>query len=84
MSTHDFEINIGDQAVALRKRGSRHLRTANILGREVDAEGVERIWLDRIVLAPFESIEASAGWSATGAVSTVLYRTTAHQQAPQA
>ncbi|MGH8465673.1 MAG: hypothetical protein ACRER5_16140 [Pseudomonas sp.] len=74
MSKNAFDINIGDQAVALRKRGSRHLRTANILGREVDAEGVERIWLDRIVLAPYESIDEAAGWGFTGAVSTVLYR----------
>ncbi|OGU23762.1 MAG: hypothetical protein A2580_17925 [Hydrogenophilales bacterium RIFOXYD1_FULL_62_11] len=74
MSKNDLHLSVGDQAVAVRPHGSRFVRTAAILGRETSPEGVERIWLDRIIAAPFETLIHPDGWEASGAVSTVLER----------
>lgn len=67
-------VSLGDEQVTLHIRGSRHVRTARILGREVDPQGVERVWLDRVVLARHEFDQLKDGWSGTGAISTVLER----------
>jgi len=45
-------------------------RVAKVLGREV-REGIETIWLDRLLHEPNEEFE---GWVVGGAISTVLRR----------
>lgn len=74
-----IDVQLGENAIALGVQGSRHIRTAHVLGRETDADGVERIWLDRVLLAPHEFEALSDGWTGTGAVSTVLFRSTGQQ-----
>lgn len=64
----EYEVEFeGDTAVLLR--GRRRKRTARVLGRECGSDGIERVWLDRLVIGPGESIN---GWSHSGAVSSVL------------
>ncbi len=78
MSKHKtIGVSLGDGHATLQIRGSRHVRTARILGREVDGEGVERVWLDRTVLALHEFDQLKDGWIGTGAISTVLERPSA-------
>lgn len=72
-----IHASLGDDSIALKVDGSRHIRTARILGREVDSEGIERVWLDRVLLDRSEFDSISDGWKGTGAISTVLYRTAA-------
>lgn len=67
-------VLLGEGNVTLRIKGSRHVRTARVLGHETDVEGVERIWLDRVALSPPEFDKLEGGWQGTGAVSTVLVR----------
>jgi len=67
-------VLLGEGNVTLRIKGSRHVRTARVLGHETDDEGVERIWLDRVALSPPEFNKLEGGWQGTGAVSTVLVR----------
>lgn len=67
-----YEVSLGDAAAVVRRQGGRGFTTARILGRERDADGVERIWLDRIALP--HGITSIEGWTADGAVSTVLFR----------
>lgn len=74
MSRTTFELTIGDHDIALRQRGSRHVRTARILGRETDGDGFERIWLDRLVISTAEDLDNRDGWKTYGAISTVLCR----------
>lgn len=68
-------VVIGEATVTLRIKGSRHIRTAAILGQETDEEGTHTIWLDRVALAPGEFDKLEDGWRGTGAISTVLVRT---------
>lgn len=74
MKNHRFVVTVGTDAVTVRTRGSRHVRTANILGREADRDGFEYIWLDRRVLDADEKLDPEQEWTASGAVSTVLSR----------
>lgn len=67
-------VLLGDGHVTLRIKGSRHVRTARVLGTETDKEGTTRVWLDRVALAPHEFAKLEDGWQGTGAVSTVLVR----------
>lgn len=69
----EYHLSIGEDAVALRRKGGRSFTTARILGRERDADGVERIWLDRVI-APYGTT-TEEGWRVTGAISSVLVRT---------
>ena len=68
----EFLLSIGDGQVVLRRKGGRAYTAARILGREVDADGVERVWLDRVI-APYGTATVE-GWSIVGAVSSVLER----------
>lgn len=65
-----YQLNFGQQAVSIRRRGSSHVHTANILGSEPAGTGHVRVWLDQLV---FDTPTAQGqGWAAEGAVSTVL------------
>lgn len=68
---HPYELSFGQQTVSIRRRGSSRVHTANILGSEpIPGTDLVRVWLDRLV---FDISEATGeGWSADGAVSTVL------------
>lgn len=69
-----IDVAMGEDSIALRVGGSKHIRTARVLGREVDSDGIERVWLDRVLLHRTEFDSLSDGWTGTGAVSTVLWR----------
>lgn len=71
----EYELSIGDGSVVLRRRGGRSFTTARILGQATDAEGVDRIWLDRMI-APYGTSTVD-GWMIRGAVSSVLERRSA-------
>ena len=69
-----IQVTIGEKAVTLKRPGRSALVLANILGTRGDARGEpEVLWLDRVVHAPDDLFE---GWSAGGAISTVLVRAT--------
>lgn len=72
--TKSIDVAMGDGSITLRLTGSRHVRTARVLGREMDSKGIERVWLDRVVLDANEFDCLSEGWTGTGAISTVLWR----------
>jgi len=64
------EVTVGEETVSLKRPGQSTIVMANILGRKTDLEaGVMTLWLDRIV---HKTTEQFYGWSATGAISTVL------------
>lgn len=65
-----YEVSFGDEAAVVRRQGGRGFTTARILGRERDADGVERVWLDRIAMP--HGVTTPDGWTSTGAISTVL------------
>ncbi|MCU1136817.1 MULTISPECIES: hypothetical protein [Stenotrophomonas] len=69
-----IDVAMGEDSITLRVGGSKHIRTARVLGREVDGDGIERVWLDRVLLDRTEFDSLSGGWTGTGAVSTVLWR----------
>lgn len=64
------KVTVGEGTVTLKRDGQSDLVIAAILGRKRDpAEGLETLWLDRLVHTDKEEF---VGWSATGAISTVL------------
>lgn len=68
----EYRLSIGDGTVVLRRTGGRSFTTARILGRASDVDGVDRIWLDRVI-APYGTSTVE-GWKIRGAVSSVLER----------
>ncbi|MBK6616497.1 MAG: hypothetical protein IPG27_21235 [Ottowia sp.] len=63
-------MTLGDGTVTLKRDGQSDLVIATIVGRKRDAgQGIETIWLDRLVHTDKEEF---VGWSASGAISTVL------------
>ncbi|WP_293195991.1 hypothetical protein [Ottowia sp.] len=64
------KVTLGDGTVTLKRDGQSDLVIATIVGRKRDAgQGIETIWLDRLVHTDKEEF---VGWSASGAISTVL------------
>lgn len=61
---------VTDSDVIARTSSRSDARVAKVLGREV-REGIETIWLDRLLHEPYEAFE---GWVVGGAISTVLRR----------
>lgn len=72
-----YSVTLGDEVATVRRSGSRVYTTARILGREVDAEGTETVWLDRVVM-PYGTTTED-GWAVTGAITTILNRQKAAQ-----
>jgi hypothetical protein len=66
----DTKVTVGEKTVTLKRDGQSDLVIANILGRKRNpADGVETLWLDRLVHTDKEGF---VGWYASGAISTVL------------
>lgn len=65
-------VTIGEHDVAVHTDGRLAYTTGRILGREISPQGVEQIWVDRLI-APYGT-ELGDGWTAYGAVSTILTR----------
>ena len=61
-------VSAGEEAVVFKRPGQSTVVVASVLGRSNKA-GLETIWLDRLVHEESESFD---GWSASGAISTVL------------
>lgn len=70
-SVHRMSVTFGGTAAVIRRDGSSSVVLAEVLGKE-ETEGVERIYLDRLVHDRFEDWKE---FSASGAVSTILTRT---------
>lgn len=68
-----YEVTLNEQTVVLRRQGSSIPSVANILGSEVDGEGNQTIWLDRLVHRGAR-VTLNDSWEAWGAISTVLVR----------
>lgn len=62
-------VKLGDSVVSVKRHGHT-LALAQILGRTV-RDGLECVYLDRLVHKDWETFE---GWTATGAISTILSR----------
>lgn len=77
-----YELKFGERTVSVRRIGSAHVHSANILGQEVIAgTDLVRIWLDRHL---FDGVRVEQeGWSASGAVSTVLEVSRPMMEVPQ-
>lgn len=77
-----YELSFGQHVVSIRRRGSSRVHTANILGSEpIPGTDLVRVWLDRLV---FDTPDAAGeGWSADGAVSTVLEVSRLMMEVPQ-
>lgn len=67
----NYEVTVNEQTVVLRRQGSSIPSVANILGSEVDGEGIRTIWLDRL-LHRGACVTLNDTWTASGAISTVL------------
>lgn len=63
-------VRVGDTGVSVKRKGHT-LALAKILGRTTK-DGIESIYLDRLVHKDWETFE---GWNASGAISTILSRT---------
>ena len=63
-------VSMGDDEVSFKRPGQSTVVVATVLGRR-NSGGMESVWLDRIVHEESESFD---GWSASGAISTVLTR----------
>ncbi len=68
-----YEVTLNEQTVVLRRQGSSIPSVANILGSEMDGEGNQTIWLDRLVHRGAR-VTLNGSWEAWGAISTVLVR----------
>lgn len=69
----DVHVQLGDGVATIRREGQSRLVVANILGTEANKAGVvQEVYLDRLVHRPGE--EQFLGWSARGAISTILSR----------
>ena len=73
-STANVSIVFADGFASVRQSHSTIPIAARILGREVGGDGVERVWLDRLVHAVEDDDQVWDGWTLSGAVSTVLAR----------
>ncbi|HVI89367.1 MAG TPA: hypothetical protein VM659_13765 [Dongiaceae bacterium] len=71
MKVTDCAVSIGDGVVTVKRRGTRKLILAKILGTVV-VDGLEVICLDRLVHERIES--EMGGWHVSGAISTLLTR----------
>lgn len=70
--TLDATIALGEGLAIIRFAGSTTPLIATVLGHERDTDGVERVYLDRLV---HESWHDTMGeWTLAGAVSTILSR----------
>lgn len=69
--SENYDVMVNEQTVVLRRQGSSIPSVANILGSEVDKEGVRTIWLDRLVHRG-AVVSLNDNWVASGAISTVL------------
>jgi hypothetical protein len=68
------EVKVADTVVTIRPTGQSQAMLAKILGRDLDAEGNERIWLDRLL---HRHIHVTVGsdssvWRVAGCFTTVL------------
>jgi len=65
-------VTVGESTVTIKQPGRSTLIVANVLGSEQDANGQPcTLWLDRIVHRAGVDHD---GWTATGAISTILQR----------
>lgn len=63
-------VAIGDLEVAVTRRRGGRVHTARILGREPQAGGGVRLYLDRLVHNPWE--HRLGAYACSGAISTIL------------
>jgi len=63
------DVRVGDAHVSIQRQSSSSAVEAGILGVEASA-GVTKVYLDRLVHAPWESKIGS--WACCGAVTTIL------------
>jgi len=70
-ATNEATLQVGGDAVAIKRRRSSGVITTRILGRET-ANGREVIYLDSLIHQGTE--ETLGEWEATGAVSSILTR----------
>jgi hypothetical protein len=67
------QVALGDGVAVIRREGRSRATVATILGCESGADGeVTRVYLDRLVHRPHESVFAE--WAVSGAVSSILTR----------
>ncbi|MDW3683218.1 hypothetical protein RA280_15950 [Cupriavidus sp. CV2] len=71
MKVDDCKVSLGDGIVTVKRKGTQRLVIANVLGT-VEADGVEVIYLDRLVHNHYEN--EMDGWMVAGAVTTLLSR----------
>lgn len=65
------DVRIGESTATILRQGTSAASEARVLGRET-VDGVERVYLDRLVHAPWE--QKLGDWGCTGAVTTILHR----------
>jgi hypothetical protein len=70
MKVSECAISIGDGIVTVKRKGTRPLTVARVLGT-VDADGIEVLCLDRLVHNHYES--PMDGWHVAGAVTSLLF-----------
>ena len=64
------EVTVGETTVSFKRTGQTSIVLAHILGVRTDPEsGAKTLWLDRLV---HKDGEKHYGWTASGAISTVL------------
>lgn len=68
------EVKVADTVVTIRPTGQSQAMLAKILGRDLDAEGNERIWLDRLLHRHIHKTVGSdtSVWKVNGCYTTVL------------
>ena len=69
-SVDRMSVSFGGTSAVIRRDGSSSVILAEVLGKEV-TDGVERVYLDRLVHGRFEDWKE---FSASGAISTILTR----------
>lgn len=67
----DAEVTLGDGVVVIRQSNSSTAIVAQVLGERV-RDGIQHLYLDRLV--HFGRHVRLYGWTASGAVSTILSR----------
>ncbi len=65
------DVRIGEEVATILRQGTSTASEARVLGRETSGD-VERVYLDRLVHAPWE--QKLGEWGCTGAVTTILHR----------
>lgn len=68
------EVKVADTVVTIRPTGQSQAMLAKILGRDRDAEGNERIWLDRLLHRRIHETVGSdtSVWRVAGCFTSVL------------